>query len=246
MRHEPADRPRQRRDDPGLVLGVQGMSGGVGASTLTAALAVRAHAAGRSVVAVDGCRWGAGLDLRLGLEGEPGLRWPDLGGLRGEADGAALLAELPHGNGPPVLSWARAPDRRGPTEPWRLLGALSATVELVTCDLPPLGSADSSAWWHACQRIVLLVGTGVDAVGAASAGADLLPHPAGLVLRRGADDSLAPSTVCAALGLPVLAELAHDRRLPGALARGEAVGRSGATARCADDLLAAMLARAAA
>src|SRR5665647_2748950 len=63
------------------VIGVVGGSGGVGASVLTAAIAVRAAQADLRLVCLDGDRLGGGLDVTLGIEQEPGgaLARPGLG-----------------------------------------------------------------------------------------------------------------------------------------------------------------------
>jgi MinD-like ATPase involved in chromosome partitioning or flagellar assembly len=58
----------------GNVIAFVPTSGGVGSSTLAAAVAVRAAAAGRTVVAVDLDPLAGCLDVVFGLELEPG--WP--------------------------------------------------------------------------------------------------------------------------------------------------------------------------
>ena len=70
-----------------LVLGVVGARGGVGASTLAAALAARGARRTASVL-VDLDAAAPGLDLLVGLEDDPGVRWPDLAGAAGAIDGA--------------------------------------------------------------------------------------------------------------------------------------------------------------
>jgi hypothetical protein len=79
-------------------------SGGVGSSTLAAAVAVRAAAAGRSSVAVDLDRLSGRLDVVFGLEQAPGWRWSELAGVAGVVDGGGLASELPVACGVPVLS----------------------------------------------------------------------------------------------------------------------------------------------
>src|SRR6185436_12518775 len=92
------------------IIGVVGGSGGVGASVLTAAIAVRAAQAGLRVACMDGDRLGGGLDVTLGIEQEHGVRWPDLAGARGRIDGPELLRRLPCVDGVHVLSFDRARD----------------------------------------------------------------------------------------------------------------------------------------
>ena len=93
-------------------IGVVGGSGGVGASVLTAAIAVRAAQMGLRPVCLDGDRLGGGLDVTLGIEQERGVRWPDLAGARGRIDGPELLRRLPSVDGVSVLSFDRARDVR--------------------------------------------------------------------------------------------------------------------------------------
>lgn len=95
-----------RRDSGrmGHVIGFVPASGGVGASTLAAAVAVRAAAAGRSVVAVDLDRVGGRLDVVFGVEQLPGWRWNRLAAVAGLVDGTGLARQLPITNGVSVLA----------------------------------------------------------------------------------------------------------------------------------------------
>lgn len=89
------------------VVGVVGASGGIGTSCLAAALATRAAMAGQTVVCADADPGGGGLDALFDLESRPGIRWPDLMGVRGHLDGAMLLGHLPESaQGVAVLSAA--------------------------------------------------------------------------------------------------------------------------------------------
>ncbi|WP_147067756.1 hypothetical protein [Terrabacter aerolatus] len=91
----------------GNVIAFMPASGGVGSSTLAAAVAVRACAAGRTVVAVDLDPLAGCLDVVFGLEQEPGWRWPELADVAGIVDGLGLADELPVSCGVPVLSGRR-------------------------------------------------------------------------------------------------------------------------------------------
>src|SRR6478735_6840 len=91
----------------GNVIAFVPTSGGVGSSTLAAAVAVRAAAAGRTVVAVDLDPLAGCLDVVFGLEQEPGWRWPELADVAGRVDGLGLADELPVSCGVPVLSGRR-------------------------------------------------------------------------------------------------------------------------------------------
>ncbi len=97
------------------VLGVVGGRGGAGASTLAVALSCAGAGSGRRTLLVDADPFGGGLDLLIGAEGDPGLRWPDLAGARGRLQPGALAACLPEAGGVWVLSWDRdLPEGRSP------------------------------------------------------------------------------------------------------------------------------------
>lgn len=88
----------------GNVIAFMPASGGVGSSTLAAAVAVRAAATGRTVVAVDLDHLAGCLDVLFGLEQERGWRWRELTEVAGVVDGLGLADELPVSCGVPVLS----------------------------------------------------------------------------------------------------------------------------------------------
>jgi hypothetical protein len=102
----------------GQIIAVMPASGGVGATSLAAAIAVRAAAAHRRVVAVDLDPWSGGLDVTFGLEQEPGWRWDRLGESAGVVDGLRLAERLPRtldvavlAMPLPTLAADRQPDR---------------------------------------------------------------------------------------------------------------------------------------
>lgn len=228
---------------PAWVLGIQGASGGVGASVLTAAVAGSAAAAGLRTCAVDACPWGGGLDLLLGLDAVAGARWPDLATMRSPR-GEALLAELPgaerDGQGPlAVLSWAGAPPV-AVSEPWSVVPALRSCCDVVLVDLPPPDSAGRQEWVEACDQAVLVVGAGLDCLRPARVVVEAPGEYVGLVVRT-APDGVEAEWVSAALGLPVLAEVGEDRSVATDLLRGRAVGRAGQVARAAEQVLAELM-----
>ncbi|NMR19777.1 septum site-determining protein Ssd [Cellulomonas fimi] len=112
------------------VLGVVGARGGLGASSLAAALAHRlagARGGARRTALVDLDRFGSGVDVLLGIEAEPGLRWPDLRGARGEVSGDELTALLPRWSRVTVLSADRS--RPGPPDAAVVDDVLDAIVD---------------------------------------------------------------------------------------------------------------------
>ncbi|MEC3913815.1 septum site-determining protein Ssd [Nocardia sp. CDC160] len=97
-----------RRPGDGAVLAVAGAGAGSGASVLAAAVALTAAGRFRDrTLLVDCAPYGGGLDLLLGLEKAPGLRWPDLTIERGRVSASTLHAALPVVSGLAVLSCGR-------------------------------------------------------------------------------------------------------------------------------------------
>lgn len=96
----------------GHVIAFVPASGGVGASTLAAAVAVRAAAAARRTVAVDLDHLSGRLDVLFGVEQQPGWRWSDLDGVDGAVDGSALGLRLPVAHAVRVLAYERCGTER--------------------------------------------------------------------------------------------------------------------------------------
>ncbi|HET7398701.1 MAG TPA: hypothetical protein VFJ94_09290 [Intrasporangium sp.] len=199
----------------GQVLALLPASGGVGATLLTAATAVRAAAASRSVAAVDLDAWGAGLDVTFGLEQAPGWRWNALQEVSGVVDGAALAGRLPQAQGVRVLSMPR---------PWRPTGAswqgavadvllgLRAAHELVVVDVPR-DELTVSGLAGVADAVVVVVGTRVAQLAAAAAVVPRLQSigPETWVVLRGGDADL-EELVTDELDVPVLGRLRDDAR----------------------------------
>lgn len=97
-------------------------SGGVGASTLAAAVAVRAASANRAAVAVDLDRIAGRLDVVFGVEQHPGWRWSALADVIGVVDGTALAQRLPSSEGVRVLAHDRSQDSLAANGSLRLTG----------------------------------------------------------------------------------------------------------------------------
>jgi secretion/DNA translocation related CpaE-like protein len=226
------------------IIGVVGGSGGVGASALTAAIAVRGAQAGLRTVCLDGDRLGGGLDVTLGIEQEHGVRWPDLSGARGRIDGPELLRALPTVDGVAVLSFDRARDVRLTVEILHeVLAALSRATDLVVIDLPRPDHEVFGAFSPSVDAIVLLAGSGIcDLAGASAIAENLIPScpDVWLCLRAGGKGGHFAETVAVALDLPLLAILRDEPSLAVDLLHGIPPGTSpkGAMAAAADTVLA--------
>lgn len=223
------------------VIGVLGASGGVGASTLAVALAVRAARRLGVSACVDGDLWGGGLDVTACLEHLPGLRWGDLGEASGDLDGAALLRALPCGEGVCVL--AAGGDPPGPRVVQAVVPALSGICAVTVLDLGRAGlAADDGGLVDCCTDVVLLAGTTARGLadGVAVARRVLSSHGSvALVLRASRHDRVDPEEVAAHLDLPLVAVLPHDARAVVDADRGRVPGEraGGVLATVADRVL---------
>ena len=226
------------------IIGVAGGSGGVGASVLTAAIAVRAAQAGLRPVALDGDRLGGGLDVTLGLEQARGVRWPDLAGSRGRIDGPELLRRLPSVDGVGVLSFDRACDVPLTAEIVRqVLLALSAAADVVVVDLPRPDHESFAALAPSVDVMVLLAGSGIcDLAGASAIAGHLIRAcpDVWLALRTSGRGSHLADTVAGALDLPLLPVVREEPSLAADVLHGIPPGSSakGALAAAADLVLA--------
>ena len=234
---------------PGRVIAVVGACGGVGTSTLAAAVAHAVRRHGQSAVLVDLDVPGPGLDVFLGIEDEPGARWPELGTARGDVDGDGLLAALPRWRSVPVLSGSRV-SSGGPEDAVvvDVCTGLLRAGETVVLDLArPAGWTSATRTLVAACDVALLV-VPLTVPGAAGAGV-----ASGALTGAGCQDvrvvarQPSPGRVDAlalqrALGRPVVATLRWDPRLAGAIERGEGpgVGHRSVLGRCAADVVAAL------
>lgn len=223
----------------GQVIGFLPASGGVGASTLAAAVAVRAAAADHAVVAVDLDPWSGGLDVRLGLEQEPGWRWDALVAVDGLVDGAGLLERLPVAQGVAVLSSPRSVDAvrsgAGPDRvpPWQdavpdVVSGLRAACDDVVVDL----ARAPQLLWSVRGRLdvlVLVAGAGVTQLAAlvplVELARSVVDEP-WVVLRGPGDDALS-DLLMDRLDVPVVGALRDDRRTFRDLVRGVPPGARG-------------------
>ena len=190
------------------VMGVIGASGGLGASTLAVALAVRAGPRVGATVAIDGAPAGGALDVTACLEHLPGLRWPDLAAVAGTLDGAALLQALPAEG--PTRILAGSTTRLAEVVVRAAVTGMSRVCGVSVVDLGrSLGLADL------CTELVVVAGSSARQLADATA---LVAHvhelgrPAVLVLRTGRGDPVSPEEVAAHLDLPLGGTLRDDPR----------------------------------
>ncbi|HEY0117887.1 MAG TPA: septum site-determining protein Ssd [Cellulomonas sp.] len=189
----------------GIVIGVVGARGGVGASTLAALVASRSSRRTATVL-VDLDEAAGGVDVLVGLEEEPGARWPDLSHARGDVDGRDIVALLPRWGRVAVLSADRS--RPGPVDPSAARDVVAALAQASGCVVVDLGRSATLAGHPVvglCDRVVLVAGRDLRSVaGALALGAALGQGRAGLVVRGPAPGGLGATELAEAVGLPVV------------------------------------------
>lgn len=219
-----------RRGDRGRLVCVLGGSGGVGASTFAAGLAVTAAATGRPVALVDADENGGGLDLLLGAEQTPGWRWPRLAGARGQL--GDLGGQLPSAVGVELLAMARQPQPAAALPADQLSAVLVSLLrshELVVLDVPRLLTAATREALRTADLTLLLVRADLRGVAAAREVAlELVPacERLAVLAREGRARGLGAEATAAAVELPLIGIVPHDDSLVLAAERGDPPARA--------------------
>lgn len=190
----------------GRAIAVIAGRGGGGASVFSAALA---RCAGDSLlVDLDPC--GGGIDLLLGMENSPGLRWPDLRLQAGRLAWNAVRQALPGRDGIRVLSGARSFHE---IENAALSAVLDAGLRggaTVVCDVPRQLSPVSARALELADLLVVITSCDVRGIAATTALAGVLrtvnPN-IGLVVRGPSPGGLRACEVGQATALPLLAAM---------------------------------------
>ncbi|MGV0715100.1 septum site-determining protein Ssd [Mycolicibacterium sp. XJ662] len=211
---ELADAAEQVREDAprGAVVAVLAGRGGAGASVFATALARTAtqvtHASGAMLVDAD--PWSGGIDLVLGSEAVPGLRWPDLMLQGGRLTYAALRDALPHRHGVTVLSCTRAGGDIDPAPLGSVIDAGSRGGVTVVCDVPRRSTTAAETALASADLVVVVVPADVRSCAAAATVARwvMTVNPnAGLVVRGPAPGGLQSRQVAEIVELPLLAAM---------------------------------------
>ncbi len=230
----------------GRVVALVGAGGGAGASVLAAAVAVAGLRRGTGVLLADCDRWGPGLDVLLGMEADPGLRWDDLTAPSGRVPVDALHQSLPSMGargrraragltdgfapaGLSVLAHDRSPGADAPTPEALsvLLESCRRAGELAVVDLPraPDPAADRAA--EAADLVVLVSCADVPSCYSARRLADRLVDRGvrlGLVVRGPSPGGLGATDLAEALELPLIAQMRPQPQLARDLEWGRAPG----------------------
>jgi secretion/DNA translocation related CpaE-like protein len=217
--------------ESGRVVGVVGTRGGIGASTVAARLGLVAAGLGHAVVLVDADPSSGGLDMLLGCEATPGLRWPDIAAVNGRVSSAALRAALPNSRGLAVLSWLPgAPTEVPAGTVAAIVSAAKRGSELVVVDLARHLDVETQSVLSLIDAVVLVSGCDVRSVAAATRMVEQLRPQCPdlrLVVRESRSDGFESQQVGVALNLAVEATTRHTRRTERAIndGLGPLVGR---------------------
>ncbi|GAB3522769.1 CpaE-like family protein [Arthrobacter monumenti] len=218
------------------IVGVLGGCGGAGASTLAAWLACASGASGRQTLLVDADPWGGGLDMAIGAEDVPGIRWEDMFSARGSINPSQLQRSLPETGGFSLLSFrqrmagdgeadsavAAFPSAVVPGEVGNeVFAAARRGYSLTVVDLGRSEAGLEAAERH-CDSLVLVVPARVRAAAAARLLSRRIRHqPLSLVVRgpllAGADAHL----VSESAGYPLTAYWRPERGLRAASENGQ-------------------------
>ncbi len=224
------------------LVSVVGGSGGVGASTLSAAMALCASRRGLRSLLFDADPLGGGLDLVLGSERAEGLRWRDLDATRGRLSAGSLSDVLPVHSGIATLSWDRAPGASLPESVPSVLTAAVRGFDLVVADVPRHLDAHGVDILARSVLTVLVVAEEICAVGAARHVLARAEECASaiVVVSVSRSGGIGRAAVADALGQPVHTRHRFDRRIRGSVDRGHGPGSSRSARRTAAALLDAL------
>ena len=211
----------------GLVVAALGGRGGAGATTFAAALALAGARRRLRTVLLDGDPLGGGVDLVLGAELAPGLRWPDLLATAGRLP-TTVADALPQAAGVSVVSWDRGPG--APVDAPTMAEVLDLgrrAADLVVVDLPRALDDVAAEVLAAATCTLLVVPAEVRAAAAASrvaARAALLCRDLRLVVRGPSPGDVTAGAVARSLGLPLAADLRAEPHLERDLEEGRPPG----------------------
>jgi secretion/DNA translocation related CpaE-like protein len=217
----------------GRCIAVLGACGGAGASVFASALAFAAAQPAADVLLMDCDLWGAGLDVLLGIENDPGLRWGDLAAPSGRLQVDALRQALPvvrSGSGQvAVLSSGRSNSEISAEVLDVVVDAGRRSGGITVLDVPraPGGLADRAL--EVADLVVLLAPADVRSCWAADRLSNRIRgsgSAAGLVVRGPSPGGLGAAELADVLGLPLLASMRPESGLARNLEFGLVLGTS--------------------
>jgi secretion/DNA translocation related CpaE-like protein len=218
---ELADAAESARDSraSGEVIAVIGGRGGAGASLFAAALAQLAT----DPLLIDLDPWGGGIDLLVGGETTPGVRWPDLALQGGRLNWSAVREALPRHRGVSMLSGTRRGFELDARAVDAVVDAGRRGGATVVCDLPRRLTDAAQTALDTADLVVVVSQCNVRACAATATIAPVLAgiNPnVGLVVRGPSPGGLRADEVAGIAAMPLLASMKPDPRLAEQLEHG--------------------------
>lgn len=196
----------------GRVYGVVGATGGVGASTVACWLAGHFAARGADTALVDGDPLGAGLDLALGEETTDGLRWPELNQFSGTVAADQLWAAMPCLDALRYLSWDRHASHAHTVPMATVIAALRGAAAVQVVDLRRSDLERQARW---CDAVLVLAPRTVRGILAAEHTVRrCAPVPVVSAVCGVNVADVDPPVVAEATGVPCVATVGFDARVP--------------------------------
>jgi secretion/DNA translocation related CpaE-like protein len=206
----------------GAVVAVIAGRGGAGASVFATALA-RVASPTCEAILIDADPWGGGIDLVLGNETDPGLRWPDLMLEGGRLHHEALRDALPQHHGVLVLSGSRTGGEIEAAPLGAVIDAGSRGGATVVCDVPRRPCDTTETALGAADLVVVITPAEVRSCAASAIVArwvSTLNPNVGVVVRGPAPGGLRSRDVAEIVGLPLLAAMRPQSGVDITLERG--------------------------
>lgn len=199
----------------GHTVAVVAGSGGAGATTFACALAITASVHERAVL-IDLDPLGPGVDRVVGIDAAAGVRWDALVSSPGRLGSRSLRAALPDKDGLAVLTWSPgSPTELDAPAVREVLSAAQRGNAVVVVDVPRALDDVTSEAVTRCDRVLMVTEPSIAGVASAGKVASVLRplnDNLGIVV-RGSRAAVPSAQVAAALGLPIVSEVPHQRRL---------------------------------
>jgi secretion/DNA translocation related CpaE-like protein len=207
------------------VVGITPVVGGAGASTVACALAAQYVQQGLKVCLVDADPVGGGLDVLLGSEHAPGMRWSDISALHGSVSSEELFNSLVVSNGIHVVAHKRGQFDLSTNQIQALIESVASACDVVLVDTPRLAEEFAQQVFENCDDLLLVMPTTVQASSLVTSMRTYLDgKQCGLVIRQIPGSGLTAVGVAQAVELPLRASLPTDARIVEQVEQGLGLG----------------------
>jgi secretion/DNA translocation related CpaE-like protein len=188
--------------------------GGAGASTVACALAAQYAAQGVKVCLIDADLRAGGLDVLMGCEQAPGMRWADIENLQGSVHGAELFDSLVVSHGIHVLAPKRGQFDSDTSQMLTIIETLASSCDVVLVDAPRVAEELIQSLVTLSDDVLLVMPTTVQASSLVTSVKERFAEVrCGLVVRQVPGSGLTPIGVAQAVDIPLRTTLPTDARI---------------------------------